>query len=121
MSKKILIVDDDAKILAIEKTILTQGGYSVETALDGASALEKLKAGQFDAIILDVLMPYMDGYAVAKEIKKLESYRHTPIVMVTATQERDAVRHGFDAGAVVFMSKPFTASRLLTVLGTVVK
>ena len=121
MPKKVLIVDDDPKILTIEKTILSQGGYSVETALDGVSALEKLKAGQFDAIILDVLMPYMDGYAVAKEVKKLESYKNTPIIMVTAAQERDALRQGFNAGAVVFMSKPFTAARLLTVINAVVK
>lgn len=121
MPKKILLVDDDPKILTIEKTMLTQAGYEVDTALDGASALEKLKAIQFDGIILDILMPYMDGYQVAKEVKKLEAYRSTPIIMVTAAQERDALNRGFEAGAVIFMSKPFTATRLLTVLGTVVK
>jgi len=121
MPKKILLVDDDPKILTIEKTILTQGGYTVDTALDGASALEKLKASQFDGIILDVLMPYMDGYEVAKEVKKLESYKETPIIMVTAAQERDALKHGFESGAVIFMSKPFTATRLLAVLSTVVR
>lgn len=121
MPKKILLVDDDPKILTIEKTILSQGGYDVDTALDGVSALEKLKATQFDGIVLDILMPYMDGFAVAKEVKKLESYRKIPIILVTASQERDALAQGFEAGAVIFMSKPFTAARLLTVLGTVVR
>ena len=121
MPKKILLVDDDPKILTIEKTILTQGGYTTETALDGATALQKVKSSQFDAIILDILMPFMDGYAVAREVKKLESYQNTPIIMVTAAQERDALKQGFEAGALVFMSKPFTATRLLSVLNTVIK
>ncbi len=121
MPKKILLVDDDPRILTIEKTILTQGGYAVDTAPDGVAALEKVKVNRYDGIILDILMPYMDGYEAAREIKKLEAYKDIPIVMVTAATERDALKQGFGAGAVVFMNKPFTPAKLISVLNTVVK
>ena len=120
MPKKILLVDDDSKILLLEKTILTQSGFSVETALDGLEALEKLKKGSFDGIVLDILMPHMDGYETAKEIKKLENHKSTPIVMVTAAPEKDAMTQSFASGVLIFMNKPFTAQSFLSVIQTVV-
>ena len=121
MPKKILLIDDDSKILTLEKTILAQGGFSVDTALDGPEGLAKLKASQYDAIVLDILLPVMDGYEVAKQIKKLDAYKEIPIVMVTATAERDAMKQGFTSGAVVFLNKPFTAAKLLSAIQTVIK
>ncbi|HKZ39683.1 MAG TPA: response regulator [Candidatus Hodarchaeales archaeon] len=120
MPKKILLVDDDSKILLLEKTILTQSGFSVETASNGLEALEKLKKGSFDGIVLDILMPHMNGYETAKEIKKLENHKGTPIVMVTAALERDAMSQSFASGVLVFMNKPFTAQAFLSVIQTVV-
>jgi len=119
MPKKILLVDDDPKILLLEKTILNQSGFSVETASDGLEALEKLKKSSYDAIVLDILMPRMDGYETAKEIKKLENHKATPIVMVTAAQEREAMKQSFASGVLVFMNKPFTAQTFLSLIQTV--
>lgn len=119
MPKKILLVDDDPKILLLEKTILNQSGFSVETAQDGLEALEKLKKSSYDAIVLDILMPHMDGYETAKEIKKLENHKATPIVMVTAAQEREAMKQSFASGVLVFMNKPFTAQTFLSLIQTV--
>src|SRR5262249_16436869 len=121
MAKKILLIDDDAKILNLEKAILSQGGFDVDTALDGAEGIEKLKAGKYDVIVLDVIMPSMDGYEVGGKIKQMESHRAIPIVMVTAKTEHDAMKQGFHSGAVVFMNKPFTAAKLLSVINTVMK
>ena len=121
MAKRILLIDDDPKILTLEKTILTQGGFSVDMAQDGPEGLTKLKASKYDAIVLDVMMPVMDGYEVARQIKQLESYKEVPIVMVTAATERDAMKQGFTSGAMVFMSKPFTAAKLLSAIQTVTK
>src|SRR4030095_15540952 len=73
MAKKILLIDDDAKIVNLEKAILTQGGFEVDTALDGAEGLEKLRTGQYDVIVLDIRMPAMDGYEVARKIKQMHS------------------------------------------------
>jgi DNA-binding response OmpR family regulator len=121
MAKRILLIDDDAKILNLEKAILTQGGFEVEIALDGAEGIEKLKTGQYDVVVLDVLMPTMDGYDVARQIKLLESHKNIPIVMVTAATQHDAMTQGFHSGAVVFMNKPFTVAKLLSVINTVTK
>jgi DNA-binding response OmpR family regulator len=121
MPKKILLIDDDPKILVLEKTILTQGGFQVETAADGLEGLAKLKAGQFDGIVLDVMMPHMDGYETARQIRQLDNHKNTPIVMVTAAPERDAMSQGFKSGAVAFMGKPFTAKKLLSVVQTIVR
>lgn len=121
MAKKILLVDDDPKILVLEKTILTQGGFLVDTASDGKEALEKLQGNTYDGIVLDVMMPAMDGYETATEIKKLEKHKTTPIVMVTATAERNALTRGFSSGAVIFMNKPFTAKKFLTVIQTIIR
>ncbi|MFN8009240.1 MAG: response regulator [Terriglobia bacterium] len=119
MPKKILLVDDDPKILLLQKTILVQSGISVETASNGLEALEKLKKVAYDAIVLDIMMPHMDGYETAKEIKKLENHKATPIVMVTAAPEREAMKQSFASGVLVFMNKPFTAQKFLSVIQTV--
>ena len=121
MPKKILVIDDDPRMLAMEKTILLQGGFAVETASDGVEGLEKLQTGPYDGIVLDVMMPRMDGYETAKKIKKLEEHKTTPIVMVTASVGRSAMAQGFSSGAVVFMNKPFTAKKFLTVVQTITR
>jgi DNA-binding response OmpR family regulator len=121
MAKRILLIDDDAKILNLEKAILSHEGFEVETALDGAAGIEKLKSGQYDVIVLDVMMPTMDGYEVARKIKQMDSHKSIPIVMVTGATEHDAMTRGFHSGAVVFMNKPFTAAKLLSVIKTVMK
>ena len=121
MSKKILVIDDDPRMLVLEKTILVQGGFAVETASDGVEGLEKLQAGPYDGIVLDVMMPRMDGYETAKKIEKLEEHKTTPIVMVTASVGRSAITQGFSSGIVVFMNKPFTAKKFLTVVQTIIR
>lgn len=121
MPKKILVIDDDPKMLILEKTILVQGGFSVETASDGVEGLEKLQTERYDGIVLDIKMPRMDGYETAKQIKKLKDHTATPIVMVTASIERSAMTEGFRSGAVVFMNKPFSAKKFLTVIQTIIR
>ncbi|MGH9425263.1 MAG: response regulator [Terriglobia bacterium] len=79
MPKKILVNDDDPKMLVLEKTILVQGGFAVETASDGLAGLEKLQAGPFDGIVLDVRMPRMDGYETAKRSRSWKNTRPHPL------------------------------------------
>ncbi|MCI0624328.1 MAG: response regulator [Acidobacteria bacterium] len=121
MSKKILVIDDDPKMLVLERTILVQGGFAVETASDGVEGLEKLQAGRYDGIVLDVMMPRMDGYETAQQIKKLEAHKTTPIVMVTASTERSAMSQGFRSGAIAFLTKPFTAKKFLSMIQTIIR
>jgi two-component system, sensor histidine kinase and response regulator len=119
MPKKVLLIDDDPKILLLEKTILNQAGISVEMAANGLEGLEKLKISSYDAIVLDIMMPHMDGYETAKEIKKLQNHKATPIVMVTAAQEREAMKQSFASGVLIFINKPFTAQMFLSLIQTV--
>jgi CheY-like chemotaxis protein len=71
--------------------------------------------------VLDVMMPRIDGYETAKQIKKMEGHNATPIVMVTASVERSAMTQGFRSVAVVFMNKPFTAKKFLSVIQTIIR
>jgi CheY-like chemotaxis protein len=82
----------------------------VETAATGPEALERLRTTRYAGIILDLELPGLDGYAIAQRARQLEPNKQTPIVLVTGTPGREAVRRGFDAGAVFFLAKPFTAS-----------
>ena len=121
MPKKILVVDDDPKMLVLGKTILVQGGVAVETALDSVEGLEKRQAGRDDRIVLDVMMPRMDDYEAAKPIRKLEEHKTTPIVRVTASTDRRAMTQGFRSDVVVFMNKPFTAKKFLAVIQAIIR
>ncbi len=109
MSKKILVVDDDPNVLRLEQAILTGAGLTVDTASHASEALEKLTTTQYDAIVLDIVMPGMDGYEIARRIRQLDTNKDTPVIMVTALGEPGTMKRGFDVGAAVFLKKPFTA------------
>jgi two-component system alkaline phosphatase synthesis response regulator PhoP len=87
VAKKILVVDDEPDFAAIVQDNLKKEGFAVEIAYDGVEALEKVKANPPDAIILDVMMPEKDGYAVCAELKADQTYRDIPIVMLTAVAD----------------------------------
>jgi len=82
--KRILVVDDEPDFCSIVQGNLEKEGFVVEVAYDGVQGLEKVKDNPPDAIVLDVIMPEMDGYAVCKELKSDEKYADIPVVMLTA-------------------------------------
>ena len=84
-SRKILIVDDINNNLVILEALLTEFGYSVESAINGKDALEKLRMKEFDLIISDILMPVMDGFTFCRTVKEDERLRKIPLVFYTAT------------------------------------
>ncbi|MBU0990888.1 MAG: response regulator [Proteobacteria bacterium] len=88
MSKKrILVVDDEPDLVTMVKKNLEREGYKVEVAYNGVEAMEKVKANPPDAIVLDVMMPEKDGYAVCAELKNDDKYADIPIVMLTAVAD----------------------------------
>ncbi|MCK5180309.1 MAG: response regulator, partial [Candidatus Omnitrophica bacterium] len=89
MPQKILIVDDDKGIVEVVKIALTKKGYEVFTAGDGNEGIEKVKAHSPDLILLDVVMPEMNGYEFLRALKALEGKALTPVVMVTAKEEME--------------------------------
>jgi DNA-binding response OmpR family regulator len=112
LPKRILVVEDEPLIREVIKKRLEVTGYSVTAATDGVEALERVKAEVPDLIVLDLMLPKKDGYAVCVELKNDPSYAHIPILMLTArTQERE-VERGIQSGADGYMMKPFDGNQL---------
>ncbi len=109
----ILIVDDDHDILTLERKILEREGFVVSAANDGKEAVEKIETSDFDLILLDIMMPGIDGFEVSRVIQRKPGERNTPVVFVTARDDSESMREGFRSGGTVFLSKPFTSNQLL--------
>jgi two-component system response regulator MprA len=107
---RILVVDDDPEIVSFLKRGLTFEGYSVETAGDGAEALAKIREREPDLVILDVMMPGMDGIEVARRLRQASAI---PILMLTAKGTVADRVAGLDSGADVYLVKPFAFDELL--------
>lgn len=121
MSKKILVVDDDENILNLERTILEQKGFDVTAASGGAAALQILASRVFDLILLDVMMPDVDGFAVCRKIKEDARLKDVPVIFLTAKGGGEALAEGFESGALMYINKPFTANKLLTIVNTMLE
>jgi two-component system alkaline phosphatase synthesis response regulator PhoP len=114
MSKgKILVVDDEIYIVHILDFSLGMEGYEVVTALDGEQALEKMKAEQPDLIVLDIMMPKLDGYEVCKTIKGNPDTAHIPVILLSAKGRNVDQKMGFDVGADDYITKPFSPRKLV--------
>lgn len=107
---KILVVDDEAKIRAIIKEYAEFEGYAVSEAEDGMEAVEKVKAEDFDIIVIDIMMPRLDGYSACKEIKKIKS---VPVIMLSARGEEYDKLFGFEIGVDDYVVKPFSPKELM--------
>ena len=110
MTKRILLIEDDADIASIEKDYLEVSGYDVTIEGDGLSGLEEARTGTYDLILLDVMLPGMDGFTICR---KLRDQIDIPIIMVTAKQgDIDQIR-GLGFGADEYIAKPFSPSVLV--------
>lgn len=113
MAEKILIVDDDLDTLKLVGLILQRHGYQIVAANGGVKALEKATAEQPDIILLDVMMPDMDGYEVTRRLRSNNSVAHIPIIMFTAKSLLDDKVAGFEAGADDYLTKPTHPAELV--------
>jgi DNA-binding response OmpR family regulator len=111
--KKILVVEDDNNLRELIKARLEQGGYQVETAGDGFAAIMQARKLKPDLIILDLMIPKMDGYTVCRTIKSTADLSGIPIIMLTARTSPDDMRHGMDMGADAYLTKPFKGEQVL--------
>lgn len=121
MPKRILVVDDDENILNLEKTILEQKGFDVTGATGGSEALELLAEQAFDLVLLDVMMPEVDGFTVCRKIKEDPRLKEIPVIFLTAKGGGEALAEGFESGAIMYINKPFTANKLLTIVNTMLE
>lgn len=111
MSNKILFVEDEEDLTLIVADTLRGQGYAVITAADGIEGLEKFKTAAADIVVADVMMPKMDGFTMAKEIRKLSPT--VPLLFLTAKSTIDDVEEGFEIGANDYLKKPFELRELI--------
>ena len=110
---KILVVDDEIYIVHILDFSLGMEGYEVLTALDGEQALEKARAEKPDLIVLDIMMPKLDGYETCKLLKSDESTRGIPVILLSAKGRNVDQKIGFEVGADDYITKPFSPRKLV--------
>ncbi|MFO7754114.1 MAG: response regulator [Desulfobacteraceae bacterium] len=109
----ILAVDDNPKNLQFLSRLLSDEGYEVGVAQDGLQAINFVTKNQPTLILLDIMMPEMDGYEVCRELKSNVITRHIPVIFLTAKTDTEDIVRGFDAGAVDYILKPFSSAELL--------
>jgi two-component system alkaline phosphatase synthesis response regulator PhoP/two-component system response regulator VicR len=114
MAKKILVVDDERHIVRLVQVNLERAGYTVVTAYDGREALQKVDAEHPDLIVLDVMMPYMDGFETVKRLRANPATRDLPVIMLTAKAQDQDVFQGYSHGVDIYLTKPFNPIELLT-------
>ena len=110
-NKKILVVEDDANFGSILRDYLSLNSYNITLAKNGIEGYEKFKKDDFDLCILDVMMPYKDGFTLAKEIREKNS--NVPIIFLTAKTLKEDILKGFKVGGDDYLSKPFDSDVLL--------
>lgn len=121
MPRKILTVDDEKHIVRLIQVNLERQGYEVVTANDGREALEKVDSERPDLVILDVMMPYMDGFEVLQNMKRNPSTRDIPVIMLTAKAQDADVFKGWQSGVDCYLTKPFNPMELISFVQRIFK
>lgn len=114
MPLKVLVCDDERHIVRLIQVNLERQGYQVVTAFDGKEGLEKIRSEKPNLVVLDVMMPYMDGFEVLKTIRREPETENLPVIMLTAKAQDKDVFEGYHYGADMYLTKPFNPMELVT-------
>jgi two-component system alkaline phosphatase synthesis response regulator PhoP/two-component system response regulator VicR len=114
MPAKVLVCDDERHIVRLIQVNLERQGYQVITAFDGKEGLEKIRAERPNLVVLDVMMPYMDGFEVLKSLRREPETEALPVIMLTAKAQDKDVFEGYAYGADMYLTKPFNPMELVT-------
>ncbi|MCE5315245.1 MAG: response regulator [Armatimonadota bacterium] len=114
MARKILACDDEKHIVRLVQVNLERAGYEVVTANDGKEALQKVAEENPDLVVLDVMMPYMDGFEVLQNLRRNPATRDIPVIMLTAKAQDADVFKGWQSGVDCYLTKPFNPMELLS-------
>lgn len=117
----ILVVDDSVSMRSMVSFTLKSEGYQTIEASNGQEALEQAQSGSFDLIISDVNMPVMDGITFCREVRKIGSYKFTPILILTTESSTDMKAQGKAAGATGWLVKPFSPEKLIATIKRVIR
>lgn len=110
--QSVLIVDDEPMARTLLRLMLVRAGFHVAEAEDGFDALEKVRKNQPDVILLDVMMPGMDGFAVCEKLRSEAATAELPIIMLSAKTDLDSINKGLRAGATIYLTKPISPEEL---------
>lgn len=117
MAYKILVVDDEPPIVRLMEFILARQGHEMLIAVNGEEALDKVRAHRPDLVLLDIMMPRIDGYEVARTLRADPATQHLPIIMLSAKAQEEDIQKGMDVGVNEYITKPFSPDQLVTVVG----
>lgn len=113
---KILVVEDEESLLKLESILFTSKGYSVTGVRDGKSALEAIALERPDIVVLDIMLPDLDGFDVCRAIKQNPDTASLPVIMLTAKKSSQDLERGKVAGANAYITKPFKSVKVLEVI-----
>jgi DNA-binding response OmpR family regulator len=117
---KVLVIDDEPEITDIVETFLTESGYTVAVENTATEAVQKALDFKPDVILLDIMMPQMDGYDVCQQLKGDPKLANVPVIFLTGKDRSDDMGRSFKAGGDMFIKKPFSCERLLEIVNIVV-
>jgi DNA-binding response OmpR family regulator len=112
ITARILVIDDSSTILEKISSILRKKNYQIATAKNGRSGLAKAKANNFDLVLLDIVLPDINGYEVCRQLKNFSTTKDIPVIFLTVKEEINSVVKGFEAGGVDYILKPFNEQEL---------
>ncbi len=117
MAYKILVVDDEPPIVRLMEFILARQGHEMLVAVNGQEALDKVRTHQPDLVLLDIMMPRIDGYEVARTLRADPATADLPIIMLSAKAQEEDIQKGMDVGVNEYITKPFSPDQLVSVVG----
>ena len=120
MQKKILIVEDEESLLKLESILLTTKGYLVQGVTTGLAALEAIDEERPDLVLLDVMLPKLDGFEVCLRIKESPETRHIPVILLTAKKTPEDIARGQEVGADHYITKPFKSAMVMEVIDSLI-
>jgi CheY-like chemotaxis protein len=118
MSKRVLLVDDSETVIQFEKMILRGMGFDIATAKNGKLALQQIATQKPDLILLDLMMPDMDGIETLRHLKEMPEAQGIPVIVVTTKGDPELVKQAFEAGCDDYVTKPIDKTELLTKIKT---
>jgi DNA-binding response OmpR family regulator len=118
---KILLIEDDAETRILVKKLLEAAGMSVDTVWSGEKGVQAVKDGHFDCVLVDLMMPDMDGFETIKLLKSLDDKSSIPIAVLSAKSDKESRVNALNAGADRYMVKPFHAEQLIRMIQSLIK
>ena len=114
--KKILIVEDEESLLKLESILFTSRGHEVIAVADGMAALDVLSREKVDLVLLDVMLPEVDGFEICRRIKESPQARWVPVILLTAKKNQEDMARGDEVGADWYITKPFKSTKVVEVV-----